>query len=220
VLSASQALNNQLQRDLDSPASVADIDIVSPVTITLDQARAQAVAISPDVRAAQDNVDSAKAALAASRLSREPDLALQASDARSKDVTGFSRLDTVQISLTMPLSDGGLAREQVAEAQAALDSAQTALLQARQSAELAAGEAYLTAQGALAQVGPTQTAADIAQTTLEKTQEGYLAGLNPIYDVLNAQVALNAAKIAHAQALYDAASAVAALNRSLGKVMP
>lgn len=220
VLSASQALNNQLQRDLDSPASIADIDIVSPVTITLDQARAQAVAISPDVRAAQDNVDSARAALAAARLSREPDLALQASDARSKDVTGFSRLDTVQISLTMPLSDGGLAREQVAEAQAALDFAQTALLQARQSAELAAGEAYLTAQGALAQVGPTQTAADIAQTTLEKTQEGYLAGLNPIYDVLNAQVALNQAKIAHAQALYDAASAVAALNRSLGKVMP
>lgn len=220
VLAASQTFDNQLQRDLNTPAAVADIDTAPPIEITLDQARAQAVASSPDVRAAQDNVAAAQAALAAAKLSREPDLSLQASDARSKDVTGFSRLDTIQLSVTVPLNDGGLAREQVAEAQAALSAAQTALLQAQQSAALAAGEAFLTAQGALAQVGPTQTAVDIAQTTLDKTREGYLAGLNPIYDVLNAQLALNQARIAHAQALYDAASAAAALNRSLGKVMP
>ncbi|HEX5324591.1 MAG TPA: TolC family protein, partial [Capsulimonadaceae bacterium] len=94
------------------------------------------------------------------------------------------------------------------------------LLQAQQAAEVGAGSAYLTAKGTLELVGPTQTAADIAQTTLDKTREGYLAGLNPIFDVLNAQLALNQARIAHAQALYDAAAAVAALNRSIGKVMP
>lgn len=218
VLSAQQALNSQLQRDLDMPLQVADIGTVAPIAISLQDARRQAVANSADVRAAQANVAAAHAALDAARLGRSPDLALQASDARSKDVTGFSRLDTIQLSLTVPLSDGGLVRDQIKEAQAVLDAAKTALLQAEQAAALNAGAAYLTAQGALAQVGPTQTAVDIAQTTLDKTREGYLAGLNPIFDVLNAQTALNQAKIAHAQALYGAASAVAALHRALGEV--
>ncbi len=215
-----QTLNNQLQRNLDGPLQVEDISDVPQISVSLDEARRQAVANSADVRAAQANLEAAQAALRAAKLSRSPDLLLQASDARSKDVTSFSRLDTIGISVTVPLSDGGLVREQINEAQAALDAAQTALLQAQQTAELNAGTAFLTAQGALAQVGPTQQAADIAKTTLDKTNEGYLAGLNPIFDVLNAQLALNQARIAHAQALYDAASAVAALNRAMGKVMP
>ena len=91
------------------------------------------------------------------------------------------------------------------------------MVQARQTAQLSVSTNYLNAQSALDLVGPTQSAVDIAQTTLNKTQQGYLAGLNPIVDVLNAQLALNQARIAHAQAVYDAASAVAALDLALGK---
>ena len=93
-------------------------------------------------------------------------------------------------------------------------------MQARQTAALTAGSAYVTAQGSLAQIAPTQTAVEIAQTTLTKTREGYREGLNPIIDVLNAQLALNQARIAHAQAVYDAAAATATLNRALGRELP
>ena len=217
VAVATQTLNSLLGRPLEADTAIADIGAPPALTLTLDDTRRQAVAHSADVRAAEANIQAAEAGLAASRLTRVPDLSLQASDTRSKDVTGFSRLDTAQISVTVPLSDGGLAQAQQAEAQAALASAQASLLQARQTAALTAGSAYVTAQGALAQIAPTQTAVDIAGTTLAKTREGYLAGLNPIIDVLNAQLALNQARIAHAQAVYDAAAAFATLNRALGR---
>ena len=220
VAVSSQTLNSLLGLPLESALAIADIASSPALTLTLDDAQRQAVAASADVRAAQSNIQAAEAGVAASRLTRVPELALQASDTRSKDVTGFSRLDTAQISVTVPLSDGGLARAQTQEAQAALTSAQVSLAQARQTATLTAGTAYVTAQGALAQIGPTQTAVDIAQTTLAKTQEGYQAGLNPIIDVLNAQLALNQARIAHAQAVYNAAAALATLNRALGKELP
>lgn len=220
VAVSSQTLNSLLGRPLEAEPAIADIASSPALTLTLDDARRQAVAASAEVRAAQSNIQAAEAGVAASRLTRVPELALQASDTRSKDVTGFSRLDTALISVTVPLSDGGLARAQTQEAQAALTSAQVSLVQARQTAALTAGTAYVTAQGALAQISPTQTAVDIAQTTLAKTKEGYGAGLNPIIDVLNAQLALNQARIAHAQAVYGAAAALATLNRALGKELP
>ena len=220
VAVSSQTLNNLLGQPLDLEPSVADIAASPALTLTLEDARRQAILASADVRAAQSNLQAAEAGRAAAHLTRVPEFALQASDTRSKDVTGFGRLDTAQISVTLPLSDGGLARAQIQEADAALNSSQTALLQAKQTAALTVGTAYVTAQGSLAQVAPTQTAVEIAQTTLAKTQEGYQAGLNPIIDVLNAQLALNQARIAHAQAVYDAAAAQATLSRALGKELP
>ena len=220
VAVSTQTLNSLLGRPLEADAAVADVGASPPLALTLAEARRQAVTASADVRAAQANVRAAEAGLAASRLTRVPDLSLQASDTRSRDVTGFSRLDTAQVSVTIPLSDGGLARAQIAEQQAALTSARTSLLQARQTAALTASSAYVTAQGSLAQIAPTQTAVQIAQTTLTKTREGYREGLNPIIDVLNAQLALNQARIAHAQAVYDAAAATATLNRALGRELP
>jgi outer membrane protein len=220
VAVSSQTLNNLLGQPLDGEPSVADIAASPALTLSLNDARQQAVAASADVRAAQSNIQAAEAGLAAARLTRVPEFALQASDTRSKDVTGFGRLDTAQISVTLPLSDGGLARAQIQEADAVLMSSQTSLIQAKQTAALTAGTAYVTAQGALAQIAPTQTAVEIAQTTLAKTQEGYQAGLNPIIDVLNTQLALNQARIAHARAVYDAAAALATLNRALGKELP
>ena len=220
VAVSTQTLNSLLGRPLESEGGVADIAASPPLTLTLEEARRRAVAASADVRAAEAGIRAAEAGLTASRLTRIPDLSLQASDTRSKDVTGFARLDTIQASVTVPLSDGGLARAQIAEQQAALLSARTSLLQAQQTASLTASTAYVTAQGSLAQVAPTQTAVEIAQITLTKTREGYREGLNPIVDVLNAQLALNQARIAHAQAVYDAAAATATLNRALGRETP
>ena len=220
VDAAAQTLNSLLGRPLDAQTEIADIGASPALTLTLADARRLSVPSSAEVRAATAAVAAAEAGLQAARLTRTPDLALQATDVRSKDITGFSRLDTAQLSVTIPLSDGGLARAQIQEAAGALRAAQASLIQARQTAELTAGAAYVTAQGAQAQIGPTQTAADIAAATLVKTREGYLAGLNPIIDVLNAQLALNQARIAHAQAVYDAAAAAAALSRALGKETP
>ena len=110
---ATETLNNLLQRDLDAPIAVNDVAAPAPLTVSLDDARRFAATRAADVRAAQASVRAAQAALEAARRGRAPDLSLQAIDARSKDVTGFSRLDTLQVSVTVPLSDSGLLQSQI-----------------------------------------------------------------------------------------------------------
>jgi len=213
---ARQTLNGQLGRPLDTPISVADATPPSEPSLTLEAARTKARTSSPEVRAAEANERALTLARRSAGFSREPDYSLQASDTRSSDRTSFWRLDSVQATITMPLSDGGLARAQIKEADAALLAAHAQTETARQTAEVTVSAAYLNVRSSLRQIDAARTAQEIAQTTYDKTVRGYQAGLYPLTDVLTAQSALTQARIAYTQAIYDAATANAALNNALG----
>ncbi len=213
VDTARQTLNDAVGQPLDAPLTIADIalpPLVSP--LTLGQARALAQRNSADIRAADETVRAQQAALGAARLFRQPTLELQAIDIRSKDVTSFRREDTIQAAVTVPLSDGGLGRAQVQEAQAALAQAQAQVLVARKAVLVAVSAAYLHAQSSRAQVESARVAQSIAQTSYAKTVQGYENGLFPLVNVLNAQAVLTQARIAYTQAVYDAAVAAGALQ--------
>jgi outer membrane protein len=213
---ARQTLNDLIGRPLDAPVLLAEAKTLPPpLSDTLEQARALAVQRSADVRAADAAVQAAEAALEAARLYREPAYSLQASDTRSGDKTGFSREDTLQASVTLPLSDGGLGAAQVREADAALAQARAQAQVARKTALTGVSAAYLTAQSARAQADATAQARDIAQVTYDKTVRGYENGLFPLINVLNAQNALAQAQAAYVQALYDALTADAALRAAV-----
>ena len=219
VVIARQTLNSVLGRDLDAPVALADVPATvadAPLPLTLADARRTVREGSPEIRAAQATVDADTEALGIAGLSREPIYALQASDTRSNDQTAFSRLDAVQATVTIPLSDGGLAAAQKREAQAALRQARAQFEVARRTAEIAVSSAYFSASGSRRQIAAARTARDVARTTYDKTVIGYRAGLFPLTDVLNAQSALTQANIAYTQAVYDAAVATAALNNALG----
>ena len=206
---------------LDGDLLVADVAAAAPLPpYTLDQARVFAVARSPDVRAADATVRADEAALSAARLYREPTLSLQAIDIRSKDVTSFSREDTLQAAVTLPLSDGGLGREQVREAQAALAGAQAQVTQTRRTVLASVSAAYLTAGSRRRQVAAALATQQIAQETYDKTRLGYQNGLFPLINVLNAQAALTQARIAYTQAVYDAAAAAAGLSAAFAGATP
>jgi outer membrane protein len=215
---ARETLDDLLGEPLDADLRLAgDIDTTSsPTERTLDESRLLAVQNSPDVRASDAAVRAAEASLAAVKLSREPAYSLQASDARSSDLTSFSRIDTIQASVTIPLSDGGLATSQIQEAEAALKQAQSEAEIARHSAQMLVSNAYLTAESNRQQAVASKIALDIAQTTYDKTALGYQNGLYPLSDVLNAQVALGATRSAYTQALYDSALAARMLENLLG----
>jgi outer membrane protein len=215
---ARATLNSLIGRPLDAPLSVADVppnEITLPYT--LEQARAQALQFLPDLRAAEATVRAEDAALRGARHWREPGLSLQAIDLRSGDRTAFSREDTVQLSISLPLSDGGLGRARVREAQAALEQARAQAEAARNSALVTVSSAYLTAQSSRQQVEAARVAQDTAQIAYDKTVLGYQNGLFPFTDVLNAQAALTQARIAYHEALYDAAVAIATLNQAIGR---
>lgn len=222
VVVAQQALNALIGRPLDAPVSVADVPAPDPsaaLPVTLEEARRRARENNPDVRAAEANASASRIARKVAGLSREPTVALEASDARSSDRTGFSRLDSVQAAITFPLSDGGLARAQAREADAALAGAQAQTEAARRAAEATVSAAYLNAQSSRRQIDAARKVREIAQTAYDKTARGYQAGLFPLTDVLSAQSALTQARIAETQAIYDAAVALSALDNALG-VLP
>lgn len=210
---ARQTLNSVLGRPLEDNVAVADVAAVAPVTpYTLAQARTLALERSPDLRAADATARAGEAALSAARLYREPTLSLQAIDIRSKDVTSFSREDSVQAAVTLPLSDGGLGREQVREAQAALAGARAQGEATRRTVLASVSAAFLTAGSKRRQVASALVTQRVAQETYDKTRLGYQNGLFPLINVLNAQAALTQARIAYTQAVYDAAAAAAGLS--------
>ena len=218
---ARQTLNDLIGQPLDAPLRVADVIAFPPaLPYTLAQIRALALARSADVFAADATVRADAAALDAARLYREPSVSIQAIDIRSGDQTSFSRLDTLQAAITVPLSDGGLGREQVREAEAALAQAQAQAASARKVALLGISAAFLMAQSARAQRAAAEAARDIAQVTFDKTVLGYQNGLFPFLYVLNAQNALAQARIADIQALYDAAGAESSLESALSGGAP
>lgn len=216
VAVAMQALNDVLGRPLDAQSVAAEVGALPQAPpYTLDEARSLALKNSPDVRAADALAQARKTALEAAKLYREPSLALQASDIRSGDKTAFSREDTVLASITVPLSDGGLGKAQVSEAQSALNQAGEQAKSAQRAALTAVSAAYLTIKSTRTLVGAAQAARDAAQITYDKTVKGYQNGLFPLINVLTAQNALAQARVAYVQAVYDAASARTALEFSI-----
>jgi len=174
---AQQTLNDVTGRPIDALPRIADITGPPPVLpYTLVQARALAVQRSADVRAADATVRADEAALEAARLYREPAVSPQAIDIRSNDQTSFSRQDTLQASLTAPLSEGGLGREQVREA----------ALAARGIAQLTYDKTILGYQNGLFPIINVLT----AQNALAQACIAYVQAL---YDAASSESALEAA---------------------------
>lgn len=218
---ARETLNSLIGHPLDDPLTVAEVPPASIILpFTLEEARSLALQHLPDLRAADATARANEAALRAARRWREPGLSLQAIDLHGNDQTAFSRQDTVQLSLTLPLSDGGLGRARIREAEATLEQSRAQAEAARRTALLTVSSAYLTAQSSRQQVDAARVAQETAQVAYGKTVLGYRNGLFPLTDVLNAQSALTQAQIAYRQALYDAAVAISTLNNALGRNMP
>jgi len=217
VAIAKQALNAALGRSLDTPFTVQNVDTLPDLTtITEADVRNRAQQRSADVLVARAKISEENAVIASSKLWREPQLNLQAIDIRSGDVTSFYRQDTIQASVTIPLSDSGLAHDQGVEAQATKDQAQQQLTSAQTTAAAAASASYRNAISARLQTDAAKQALDIAQSAYDKVVIGYQNGLFPLTDVLSAQATLISTKTAYTQAFYNAQSSSALLEVLIG----
>ncbi len=215
---ARQTLNVLVGQPLDMPFEVEEVPVAATqLPFTLEEARTRAVEFSPAVRAADATVRANEIGLQISKRSRDPVLALQASDIRSNDQTGFRSLDTVQATISIPLSDGGASKAARRAAQATLEGSRAQAELARQTTLVAVSTAYLTAQSSQRQLDAAREARDIAQIAYDKTARGYTLGLFPFADVLTAGNELRLARTAYAQALYDAANAVSTLGNTVNQ---
>lgn len=216
---AQQTLNSLVGSTLDAPVQIAPAPGVSDLKMTQEEAVQRAMSNSPDVLVAQANVRAAEYTLAAAKRALDPTFSMQATHTYTTDSTTYTNLSSLGLSLSIPLSDGGVARQQVREAEAQLRQAQETLRQTQIQTRLAASSAYIAVQSAAADLASAEQVLTIAEQSAAKAQQAYIAGLTTTRDVLDALLALAQARSDVNNARYAYALAVAKLRQSMGETL-
>lgn len=217
---ARQDLNDLLLLDLNAPLDLSPTTPQPPLALATQDAVSLAMKRSPDVLEADANVRAAQAGVRLARHGRDADFSLQLTHSRTTDITAYSQLTTLALSINLPLLDGGAVKQQVKQAEAQLAQAVTNRKSVGRGIALAVQQAILDVQGGEANVAATGTTEDIARQSLDKARQAYAAGLTTTRDVLDAQLVYSQARIEHSSAEYDLAISRAHLSQLLGGSLP
>jgi outer membrane protein len=192
-----------LPRD-DTPVNGAAVTSIVAIP-TYVQAFARAVALRPDVTAAQFTVSGLQATLRATQLTNFPTLSGTASaSTASTDLTGgtFRNDSSIGLALSIPIYDQGIVAAEVAQARGNLAlglANQQTILEGVQLNVKQTLVALVSAKAAL-------TSADVAlyeaQVVLKSTQAQYRAGVTTLPLLLNAQVGLTQALSTQTTSVY------------------
>jgi outer membrane protein len=177
----------------------------------------------PAVQAANERYQSARAKLDAARLSSRGTISAAINSNRTSQLHSFvgeaitPRADTIQLTINVPVFEGGARQAQIADAIAALRAAEATL-------RSAAGDAMLAAWKANLELNATQSAISAASALLDATHAealrlsaGYGIGDASILDVLQARASEVEAEQELVQAKADSLAAAAQLQLSLGR---
>ncbi len=193
----------------DVPAlnAVSGTLVVTPAFATpgYDQALTRAVALRPDLAAAQQNVASFQQNLKFARLGNFPSINATGSYATTSTGVGgsdYRNAGSLGVALTVPIYDRGVTRSQTAQAQGQLDNA-IALLQNTQSGlQLNVRTALVNLISAYAALGQTSAELATAQEVLRATEAQYRAGVTTLPLLLNAQTGITTALTDEVNAAY------------------
>lgn len=217
---AQQTLNSLLLAPLDAPIQLTQNSPVPQYSLPAGTTAGQAAREVPEVLIAEANLQSAQADVAVAKRGNDPSFALQATQTHSGDLTAYLNLATIGLTLTIPVFDGDILRNQVKEAVSLRDQAQSSLDAALQQAQLGIESALSDMESTKADVQATLRVLQIAQQSLDKARLAYDAGLTTTRDVLDAQTALAQARVDANNSKYDYILAVAKLKQLLGEQQP
>ena len=122
----------------------------------------------------------------------------------------------VSVSLTKPLSDGGLRRAQEQEQQAAIDDVKLQIDSIKNDISLNVRQAILSVAEAREQLRVAEAGETNAREQLRLAQIRYAAGLTTGVEVLDAETALASAETSTVNARYDLQTAVVELHQAVG----
>ncbi len=219
---------------LGVPAST-EIDVVDSAELPLPPAPAdsvskavdQALAHRPDVIAALGKVDAAEAALKGERRSYYPVIelsgqAFQNIGSLNSDGGPYSNIDrpgqSVFLSFSVPLYDGGTRRNRISIADAKAREAQQQLAAARDSASQQVVRAYNGLLTSLAEYDAAQVFRQAAHTAYEAALRSYRQGVGTYTDLATEENALVQGDTQVEDARANAHTAAAALALSMGAI--
>lgn len=188
---------------------------VPPLAFDPAAAAAVALALRPEVRAAQEQVEASASAYHASQTSFIPPVTVSAGHATGVDSGQRVAGPSVSAQVTVPLPFGPAAR--VAQAKAALDEADAHLTSVRRAVSLETAASARTLVASDRAAAATLRARDVAREVLGAEELGYRAGAASGLEVAQARSTYAQAVIDALGAEYDEAAAVAVFDIEAGR---
>jgi len=175
-----------------------------------DKNRPALIGTQEQVRAAEANIDVAKAA-------RKPNIGASLGSSLRNPVTFLGRFAlSLGLSVAQTLFDSGRTKSQIAEARALAEQAKRGLDAQRQQIAFQLEQQILTLDSAQRRLDATDAAVATAREALRAAQIGYEAGIRTNVEVSDAQTALLAAQTETINARFELANARAQLASSAG----
>jgi len=212
-----RAMNVQLDIELELTDKLGYIPVDK---ITLEEARAQAMATRPDFKAQQQREAGAKLSASATKLERLPSLGFFG----DYGSIGSSIFDnalptrTYGVTLRIPVFDGGRRDARRAEAASQYRAETVRTKDLREQIELEIRLALDTLRSAEEQVTVAREGLELSENELAQARRRYDAGVANSLEVTDAQTRLERARDNQTQSLYNYNVARIDLEQAMGKV--
>jgi outer membrane protein TolC len=185
----------------------------------------EALRTRPEILEGDAEIAAAKRGLQYARVSSLPQFSVSLSDVYTPNATALERanMGVANLAVTLPIFDGGLARERLREARGSMAGAEISRRQAVDTVQVDVQTAYITLVQARARVAVSDVEVAQAQESYRLAIVRYNAGVSqqpgvsPQLEFSNAQNALALAQSNHINALYDYNNARAQLDRAVGR---
>ena len=207
---------------LDGRVAAQDDSAFYALPVSLDTAAVlqEAIGQSPQVRASEANATAARAAVAASRSSYWPSLALSGSTSwNGNNNRDYDLLAQRQLSLGLSwqLFNRFQREETIVTRLSSLDNAEASAADTRRQVQASLTTQFALLDAARLRIQITRTSVAAAEEDLRVVNERYRVGAATILDVLNSQEALAQAEVDVVNARFDYLNARAQIEALIGR---
>jgi outer membrane protein len=198
-----------------------DIPMVSPEPASADEWVTSARQDNFDVRSAELKMEAAERDIAAQRGRGLPTFSLTGSSSKvtqDQVLGGNQTLDTVGVSFSWPLFQGGAVASAVRQSRALFRQASAIYDAAQRDAERQTRAAYRGIVTGIQRIGAAHRAVDSGHGAVEASRRNVEFGTGTEFDLLNAQNNYYAAVRAYSQSRYDYLTSVLTLKQQAGRL--
>jgi outer membrane protein len=229
VIDAENALDdaNLALTEIIGPHSLAiaplreDIPLVSPDPASAEEWVVSARRDNFDVRTASLKMEAAEREISAQRGRGLPNVSLTGSSSKltqDEVLGGNQTLDTVGVSFTWPLFQGGAVASAVRQSRALYRQAQAVYDSAQREAEKLTRAAYRGVVSGIQRIAAARRAVDSGHGAVEASRRNVEFGTGTEFDLLNAQNNYYAAIRAYSQSRYDYLTNALTLKLEAGRL--
>jgi outer membrane protein len=198
-----------------------DIPLVSPEPASADEWVASARQDNFDVRTAELKMEAAARDVSAQRGKGLPTFSLTGSSSKltqDQVLGGNQTLDTVGVSFSWPLFQGGAVASAVRQSRALYRQAQATYDTAQRDTERQTRAAFRDIVSGIQRIGAARRAVDSGRGAVEASRRNVEFGTGTEFDLLNAQNNYYAAVRAYSQTRYDYLTSVLTLKQQAGRL--